>query len=351
MANEKGEILKDLIACVTGDEKGEFLPLDDSYENLQAFYREEINKKLTEIEINKDLSNSIFKPNETFFICDGKIMHPFSKDDISILLNTKTNPYTDKKFSEEGLRNLQKIKEYFGGKFANWGGLLELLETLDENALLGREDSSIADIEILKKKIIAIENSKTEKELCEIIQTLGSPKDGELAYLNSPVLDGLYMWCTEKDTNNFTALQMLKERGVDFSIDDIVRNNRINLLKILFENTDTGHVDLALQLERAAYFGYTEIVKLLLKNGAEDFTFALRNAAKYGHIEIVKLLLESQRYIREDESNALYWASKKGHTEIVNLLQSTLKRTDYGTIFDWDTDSEASHDSGYFSET
>lgn len=347
--DEKVEILKNLIACVTGDEKGEFLPLDDSYENLQNFYREEVTKKLKEIEVNKDLSNSIFNPNETFFICDEKNMHPFSKDDISVLLKTKMNPYTDKKFSEEGLRNLQKIKEYFGGKFANWGGLLELLETLDENALLGRGDSSI-DLEILKEKIIAIESSKTEKELCEIIQTFGSPKDGELAYLNSPVLDGLYMWCTEKDTNNFTALQMLKERGVDFSLDDVVDNNRINALRILFENTEIDPMELDIYLENAAHLGRTEIVKLLLKNGAKDFTFALRNASKYGHIEIVKLLLESQHYTGDDESNALYWASKKGHTEIVKLLQSTLKRTDYGSTFGWDSDSEAS-DPGYFSET
>lgn len=310
MANR--EILLDLIACVTGDEKGEFLPLDDSYENLQAFYREKVHEKLNELNKSTDLSGYTFEPSNTFFICDGLVdMHPFSKKDIDILLETKVNPYTDKKFSEEGLYNLQKIKEYFRGEFSNWGGLLELLESLDGNKELDRKD-----IELLKKKIIKIENTKSSHKLCDIIQSLGSPTDGELAYLNSPVLDGLYMWCTIGDIDNLIAMQMLVEKGVQFSLSMSAAVGHIHTVEILLKNgAEKKEIDKAFL--SASRNGHTNIVKLLIENGADASNEqALRNAVEYGHAEVVEILLESVK----NHYTSLELAIKNGHQKIIKLI-------------------------------
>lgn len=312
------EILLDLIACVTGDEKGEFLPLDDSYENLQSFYREEVNKKLRELGKTMDLSGYTFEPNSTFFICDGIIdMHPFSKKDIDILLETKVNPYTDRKFSENGLENLKKIKEYFRGKFSTWGGLLELLESLDENTMLGRED-----IDMLKNKIIAIENTKTLDQLCETVKFFDPKENNYLAYLNSPVLDGLYMWCTEGDANNSIATQILLDRVI-LNLFEAVKEGKINIVKLLLKDDDTTKDDIDYAALLASKYGQTKILKLLLENGADvhaNDEESLRLASVKGHTETLRLVLTKSPFEIDNLNRALAMASEKGHIDVVKLL-------------------------------
>jgi hypothetical protein len=88
-------------------------------------------------------------------------------------------------------------------------------------------------------------------------------------------------------------------------------------------------------LHRAAFFGYSEIVDLLLKHGASVdarsyVTVALTGgdtplqlASIKGHVEIVKLLLEHHANVNSTDGlllTPLHSAAWKGYTEIVKLL-------------------------------
>jgi hypothetical protein len=73
----------------------------------------------------------------------------------------------------------------------------------------------------------------------------------------------------------------------------------------------------------AAYFGHTEVVKLLLASGANvhaKYDFALRWAAWFGHTETVKVLLASGADVHAGNDAALRWAADHGHTETVRVL-------------------------------
>jgi ankyrin repeat protein len=85
--------------------------------------------------------------------------------------------------------------------------------------------------------------------------------------------------------------------------------------------------DLNLALAEAAYFGFTDAVKLLLSDARVDPSArdnqALIDASQNGHLEIVKLLLSDDRVDPSAEDNwPLYWACKNGHLDIVKLLES-----------------------------
>jgi len=53
------------------------------------------------------------------------------------------------------------------------------------------------------------------------------------------------------------------------------------------------------------------------KSSLDEF---LRKAAKYGHTEVVKLLLEQGADVHADNDWALVWAADNGHKEVVKLL-------------------------------
>jgi len=77
-------------------------------------------------------------------------------------------------------------------------------------------------------------------------------------------------------------------------------------------------------LRNAADNGHTEVVKLLLEQGADvhaGYDYALRKAAMHDHTEVVKLLLEQGADVHAIDDYALRWAACSGHTEIVNILQ------------------------------
>lgn len=326
------EILKDLLACVTGDEKGEFLPLDDTYENLQAFYREEVHKKLSELDKSTDLSGYTFEPNSTFFICDGLIdMHPFSKKDIDILLETKVNPYTDKKFSEEGLQNLRKIKEYFGGKFTHWGGLLELLESLDGNKELDRED-----IEILKQKLMDLENAKTQEEICANIDFFVSPlhtnwagvdpeKNNYLTYMNSPLLDGIHLWCAKNILLNKETYGFLEKRNVKIDMKEQIENGYTQTIKVILEMGLFNKKDIKAALFLACKSGRLDMVKLFFEKAnikSEYKNLALKEAVSYSNI--VKFLLENGA--TDSHGRALGYACS---LKAVNSVRFLLEKISY----------------------
>ena len=85
--------------------------------------------------------------------------------------------------------------------------------------------------------------------------------------------------------------------------------------------------DLHEPLGEAAYVGFTDAVRLLLKDFGVDPSahdnIALINASENGHLEIVKLLLSDYGVDPSAQNNlALHLASQNGHLEIVKLLES-----------------------------
>lgn len=345
-----------LLACISGDEKGENLPLDDSIENLKGLYKELVVDELAKQKSRTDLNGFPFDPATTFFVCDRLSKHPFSVTDIDILLETKLNPYNDRKFSEEGLSNLIEIKTFFRGSFGEWGGLLEILESLEDNKYLGRED-----ISLLREKILEIENTKTTQELCNVMKFFGENDELYLKYLNSPVLDDLYLWCTgKKSVKTVKAVELLLKRGWKIGLKKAVRKGYTPVVSVLIDkfSKEKRAEKIKTALYIASENGNTEIIKLLLNRGADIHTendFVLRIASAVdgnteavrllldrgadvhssealiqaaignsdnqdANIETVRLLLDRGADIHADEDDALIQASGNGHKEIVRLL-------------------------------
>jgi ankyrin repeat protein len=81
----------------------------------------------------------------------------------------------------------------------------------------------------------------------------------------------------------------------------------------------------------AAFYGHTDIVKLLLESRADvnakgeyGETALMRAALSSGRMDIIKLLLEAGADVNAKSTNgktALMTAAKNGHTETVKLLK------------------------------
>ena len=85
---------------------------------------------------------------------------------------------------------------------------------------------------------------------------------------------------------------------------------------ISFQDKDTG-------LRAASRYGYLEMVKYLVENGADIHARndnALREASRYGHLDIVKYLVENGADIHALNDEALRMASYNGHLDIVKFL-------------------------------
>jgi len=79
------------------------------------------------------------------------------------------------------------------------------------------------------------------------------------------------------------------------------------------------------KLSICCYYGYTEFVKLLLKDSRVDpsanDSHAIRWSIRDSNIEIIKLLLEDGRADPSDNNNyAIRYAIEYGHIEIVKIL-------------------------------
>jgi ankyrin repeat protein len=103
-----------------------------------------------------------------------------------------------------------------------------------------------------------------------------------------------------------------------------VRTKDLDFVKKYLEQVKPN-LDFA--LKAAAFWGFTDAVKLLLTDygvdpSAQD-NWALRYASENGHLEIVKILLADARVDPSAQNNeALVWASRNGHLEIVKILLS-----------------------------
>lgn len=83
---------------------------------------------------------------------------------------------------------------------------------------------------------------------------------------------------------------------------------------------------------RAAKFGHLEIVKKLLKGGANakcESSLALEHAAANGFLEIVRELLKYGASPYDGRCKALHWAKENNHKEVVELLEKCPKPEGY----------------------
>ena len=82
-------------------------------------------------------------------------------------------------------------------------------------------------------------------------------------------------------------------------------------------------VDVDIALPDASFYGYDEMVSMLLNAGADvhaDDDEALRWASEYGYLKVVSLLLDAGANVHAKDDLALRLASEKGHVEVVYLL-------------------------------
>ena len=73
----------------------------------------------------------------------------------------------------------------------------------------------------------------------------------------------------------------------------------------------------------ASEYGHLDVVRLLIKNGADVSArdnFALRSASYNGNLEVVRLLIDIGADVSALDNYALKWASYYGHLEVVKLL-------------------------------
>ena len=93
------------------------------------------------------------------------------------------------------------------------------------------------------------------------------------------------------------------------------------VIKILLKAGADVHAGDDGSLGSASWIGHAEIVKLLLGAGADVHVKndkPLISASESGHTEVVKILLEAGANVNDE---ALRYAGRNGHTDVVKLLQ------------------------------
>ncbi|KAJ3270434.1 hypothetical protein HDV01_007844 [Terramyces sp. JEL0728] len=110
---------------------------------------------------------------------------------------------------------------------------------------------------------------------------------------------------------------------VDDLLFRVIETNDINFVNELMEIVDIA-VENNYAIRQACLFGYYDMVKLLLENGADPSDFnndALFSATQTGSLEIVELLLRDPRVDPSDmQSIAFRNACSNGHYEIVKCF-------------------------------
>ncbi len=142
------------------------------------------------------------------------------------------------------------------------------------------------------------------------------------------------------DVDNNSVIKDAAERGelelVKYLIENYDESEIENVIKIVsYSATSKGHLNIIKYLFEnnfaadsfyesiiyAAYFGHFEIVKYMIKNGADINTRdLLSNAAMNGHLDVVKYLIENGADIHLDDDYALIKAAGRGDLNIIKYL-------------------------------
>lgn len=133
---------------------------------------------------------------------------------------------------------------------------------------------------------------------------------------------------------NLGAVRALLDKGVDINAKSpygatplyfAASNGHAEVVKLLLERganvnaKDSFYETTA--LNSATSKGRAQVVKLLLENGAEGKEQALVMAAFFGHTEVVKVVLEKGGFKPETLSDALGAATKNNHAAAAELLK------------------------------
>ena len=92
---------------------------------------------------------------------------------------------------------------------------------------------------------------------------------------------------------------------------------RAPLGRLVEEDSDFDIDELNWGMAEAAFFGYLDIVRLMLFRGANNYNTGLMTAASGGHLDIVLLMLELGA---NDFNDAMAMAAHRGHEDIVRLM-------------------------------
>lgn len=267
-----------------------------------------------------DLSGEDFSPSETFFITEDSTVFPFSVNDISILLTKGKNPYTNKKFSQEGKASLRSIQYVLGKRteFGELGGLLAELENIENSDKL---DS--AYIDELKRKVKGLLELRKASEICDYIKQNFSYND--IRYTSSQVLISLYEFCeTGNYPKDYNTIKFLSERGLLFDAIRVADPDNIEIAKYLLDfhkfpkniNRDWEF------MQQIIAKNNTELILLLIENKIlnNNVLLDLLNVATVQDNNImVKFLLQYVQPTRFIFTIAI----KRGNLETVKLYADT----------------------------
>jgi ankyrin repeat protein len=110
---------------------------------------------------------------------------------------------------------------------------------------------------------------------------------------------------------------MIEKGATDFdgTMFEAAEGGHMEIVKLMIEK---GARDFNKAMSYAAIEGHMEIVKFMIEKGATDFNSGMNHAAGGGHMEIVKLMIEKGA---TNFDWGMFFAAKRGHIEIVNYLK------------------------------
>lgn len=107
------------------------------------------------------------------------------------------------------------------------------------------------------------------------------------------------------------------------TFEDACINGDLDFIVEFLKDGNLMKDDLNMALEKAAIFGQTRIVSLLLLHADPNYdrNSPLRYACQYGHIDIVRVFLQDNRVDPSDGNNvSIAVAVSNGHIDVVELL-------------------------------
>ncbi|XP_006159078.1 ankyrin repeat and SOCS box protein 3 isoform X1 [Tupaia chinensis] len=169
--------------------------------------------------------------------------------------------------------------------------------------------------------------------------------DSSENYIKSKTFDGFCPLHLAASQGHWKIVQILLEAGEDPNVTTLenntplflaVENGQINVVRLLLRhgaNVNGSHSMCGWNsLHQASFQGNAEIIKLLLKKGAnkeyqDDFGITpLFVAAQYGKLESLSMLISSGANVNcqaSDKATPLFIAAQEGHTKCVELLLSS----------------------------
>lgn len=180
-----------------------------------------------------------------------------------------------------------------------WGGLIDAM--LDTKGGIDSLDEGHSLLS-LYKRLQRIEQTTTLDKLALALEEVKFTTDDQNR-LNSPLLDQLL---SAKCDIGFAA-----------------GNGYTELVKFLIKRGADVHVENDLALSLASENGHTDTVRVLLDYGADihaDHDYPIFAASENGYTDIVKLLLDRGADLHGENDRALEFAAMNGHIDTVRVL-------------------------------